>query len=182
MVRGSSTTVRAAVTLDETTVPSRLRATGSTAAVPILVSCRVEARLAGDPDVFRISDTGWQPRSLLTSKTAEWYWFVSPRRGGNHALALDVRPVVRIEETGGRRRVSDIVASTETIDISVVVRVPPEEAAREGLDRTRGLLLAVSGVLTAIAAVAAGVLGLWRLRRRRETAAAGDPGDAPDVG
>jgi hypothetical protein len=82
-----------------------------------------------------------------------------PLRGGRQTLALDVRPVVGIEETGGRRRVSDVVASTETFDISVVVRVPPEEAAREGLDRTTGLLLATSGVLTAIAAVAAGVLG-----------------------
>ncbi|MDQ1675080.1 MAG: hypothetical protein QOC93_224 [Actinomycetota bacterium] len=82
-----------------------------------------------------------------------------PLRGGRQTLALDVRPVVGIEETGGRRRVSDVVASTETFDISVVVRVPPEEAAREGLDRTTGLLLTTSGVLTAIAAVAAGVLG-----------------------
>jgi hypothetical protein len=180
MVRGNSAMVRAAVALDETGPSARLLpGSGPSASVPILVSCHVEAQLAGDPNVFTIGDTKWQSRSLLTSSTAEWYWFVTPKRGGDQTLALNVRPVVRVVETNGRREASNIVASTETFDISVTVRIPREEAAREGLDRTRSLLLAVSGVLTAIAAVVAGLLGLWRLRRRRDARAAGrsDHGD-----
>ncbi|MCW2566845.1 MAG: hypothetical protein JWN54_942, partial [Mycobacterium sp.] len=182
MVRGRSTTVRAAVTLGAAKPPAQLlHSSGSTHTVSVLVSCQVEAQLTGDAGVFEISDTGWQSRSLLTSKTAEWIWFVDPRRGGDQTLAVNVRPVVRIEERDGGRQVSSIVASTQTFDISVAVQVPPEEAAREGLDRTKVLLLSVGGLLAAVAVVVSAALGLWRIRGRRETGAAGDPGSDGDA-
>jgi hypothetical protein len=43
------------------------------------------------------------------------------------------------------------------------------------------LLLSVGGLLAAVAVVVSAALGLWRIRGRRETGAAGDPGSDGDA-
>jgi hypothetical protein len=169
MTRDVGTPVRAAVTLDET-APAREVLSGgrNPGSVAIAVSCDVEARLAADPAEFTISDTGWRSQSLATADTARWVWFVTPHRGGRHTLALDVRPIVRIQDLGGGQA-EPITATTETFEVAVSVRVPPDETARKTLDRGRTLALAVSGFLAALTGVVAAAVGLRRVVSRRRT-------------
>jgi hypothetical protein len=175
MERGVSTLVAAAVSVDRSTPASKVieGAPSVDDSVAVRVSCQVEAQLAGDPAVFVISDTTWQSRSLLTSPTATWYWFVTPRRGGDQALVLNVRPIVRVERVTGTSTLGDVPASTETFGISVAVGVPMDQAAAEVLGRIEGFLLSLEGLLTAIAGVVVSGLALWRFRRGGTGRAAG---------
>ena len=172
MTRGSTAAVTAAVTLDRSVVPERvLRSARATEAPAIVVSCIVDARLAGSEYAFTINDRSWQARSFLIANTARWAWYVSPKIGGDQALSLEVRPIVSVRYASNRSPpVSAANASLETYPVKVHVDVPWTERPAELVSRVadtlkvaQGLVEAMTGLLVALA----GLLTAAGIRRKR---------------
>jgi hypothetical protein len=105
--------------------------------------------------------------------TAQWTWYVGPKIGGNQTLLLDVRPIVKIRRPGEQDSFASAEsANIQTYPIKVHVDVPWTERPAELMSRladtfkvAQGLIEAMTGVLTALLALAA-VLGIRRARSK----------------
>ncbi len=87
---GTTLTVRAVLSADESSAIPPDDATGSSAAPLTILSvfCRVEARLRGQGAEF---DTAWFPQRIRTELAAVWVWQVTPTRDGKIPLTVDLR-------------------------------------------------------------------------------------------
>jgi hypothetical protein len=192
MTRGESDAITAVVTLDESTPPEQILHRRSARAEPgLAVSCRIEASLSASPYEIEIDKKGWIERSLLTTNTARWSWFITPKVGGTHTLVLNIRPIVRLRQLAGRsdqnRASSDLagedlvsqdLVSAEYSDVqqyetTVHVKVPWTERPQEAMSRlsatfkvAEGMVRAVTLLLVATLALG-GALGIRRRRKRR---------------
>lgn len=166
MVRGETTTVRVAVTLLTDLPPEKVLDTGLVDAQPatrqVLVTCTIQARLLGAAADFTIEDRDWLSQTLLTSPTATWTWFVTPKRESAVILTLQVRPVVLVR--GDRAGTDELPtqATTAEFPITTFVSVPTRERAQEQLDAVTGLLTSVEGAIAALVALLLAFLGLRR--------------------
>lgn len=176
MTRGDATTVVAAVTLDQSLPPDRvLRREDATAESGLVVSCRVQARLSGSQYDFDIDREDWIERSLLTSDTARWSWYVSPKIGGDHNLSLKVRPIVQFRRTDGSTVLIDASRSNvQEYETRVHVKVPWSERPQETMSRLAAtfkvaeeLITALTALLLAIPLLVAAFLGLrfWKKKK-----------------
>jgi len=174
MKRGDTQTVTAAVTLSRRVAPERVLNSVSAAASPaIVVSCIIDARLRASRYAFTVDNQTWQQRSFLTMNTARWTWYVGPKIGGNQTLLLDMRPIVKVRYASGRDSFASAEdANIQTYAIKVHVDVPWTERPAELMSRladtfkvAQGLIEAMTGVLTALVALAA-ALGIKRARSK----------------
>jgi hypothetical protein len=181
MTRGDTTTVTAAVTLDQSALPSRvLRSTGAVASPAIVVACVIEARLGASSYIFNLDERGWLSRSFLTSDTARWTWNVGPKVGGTQTLTLEVRPIVRLAPASGSSDFAGAESSdVQSYPIKVQVKVPWTERPAEVMSRladtfkvAQGLVEATTALLAALLALAA-VLGIRRSKAKDATASTG---------
>ena len=95
-----------------------------------------------------IAPTGWVERSVLTTETARWSWYVTPKLGGSHTLVLALRPIVvtaNVSASGvesARRAESSDVQQYET---RVNVKVPVSERS-QGILSTVAKMSRVAGI------------------------------------
>ena len=175
MTRGDADTVTAAVTLNQSVPRDKVlhRRDDVTAEEPgLVVSCHIEARLNASHYQFEVSDKGWVARSLLTTDTAHWSWYVTPKIGGSHTLVLDVRPIVTLRNSQ-TKQVSVETANVQEYETSVDVRVPWTERPQETMSRlaatfkvAEGLVKAITLLIVALVALGA-ALGIRGRRRKR---------------
>jgi hypothetical protein len=126
MTRGDTDTVAAAVTLNQS-LPLEwiLNRTGIVAARGLLASCEQSARLVSSSHQFEVDPSRWVGRSLLSTDTARWSWYLTPKIGGTHDLILDVRPIMSVTPIGDVLA-TDVSATRSNVleyDASVHVRV-----------------------------------------------------------
>lgn len=183
MRRGNSQTIEAAVTLRTELPPQEILKTSEVVAKQLLVSCVIEAELRAAEAEFDVQPSGWQSESLLTSSTARWTWFVTPKRGGEHELILALRPVIAVEDKSENprplpsvavdraimtgRSTERPVASTQPYRIMVDVSVPADQWVADKFDRTTVLLKSAKGMIVAFTALAGAIIALLAIRRRR---------------
>jgi hypothetical protein len=175
MTRGDTDTVTAAVTLDQSVPRDKVlhRRDDVTAEEPgLVVSCRIQARLNASQYQFEVGDKGWVARSLLTTDTAHWSWYVTPKIGGTHTLVLDVRPILTLNNTE-TEQVSAEVSNVQEYETSVHVRVPWTERPQETMSRlaatfkvAEGLVKAITLLMVALVALGA-ALGIRGRQRKR---------------
>lgn len=177
MTRGKSAVVTAAVTVDATVPAAKvLRRATAVAEEAFIVSCRLQARVRASAYDFSIDQKGWTSRSLLTTDTARWQWYVTPKTGGTHTLILELRPVVRVrrESPTGAPKTSDIgdidTADVASYETTAHVSVPWSQrpaalmtVSAKTLGVAEGLVKSVTAMLLAVAAL----VGAWRVVRRR---------------
>jgi hypothetical protein len=178
MTRGDSGTVTAAVTLDQSVPREKVlhRRDDLTAEEPgLIVSCRIEARLNPSHYQFDVSEKGWVARSLLTSNTARWTWYATPKIGGTHTILLEVRPILTLRDTE-TANVSAETSSVQQYETTVHVNVPWTERPQETMSRlaatfkvAESLVKAMTLLVVALVALGA-ALGIRSRRRRRATA------------
>jgi len=185
LTRGRSAAVAAAVSLEMKTPPDQVLDRSGATADPgvVVVSCLLQAQLSASPYDFEIDDTGWVERSLLSSDTARWSWYVKPKVGGTQTLTLRLRPIVKLRRNG---RV-DVTMSAEDADVQqyetrVHVSVPWTERPQETLSRlaatfkvAESAVEAATLLVTAIIALAV-ALGIRRRKRKRTGPAEPAPG------
>ncbi len=174
MTRGTSSVVRAAVTLDGSAPPDRiLGRRGAADDRGFVVSCSLQARLTAPPREFELSESDWVRRSLLTSDTARWSWHVTPKVGGSHTLILLLRPIVTVKPTGdgstedAGAEAANIREYETTVDVSVPLGERPGELMSRlsaTLKIAEGLATALTGFVVALVALGA-ALGIRRRRR-----------------
>jgi hypothetical protein len=180
MTRGETNTVLAAVTLEQSLPPARvLHRRGATEEPGVVVSCRVQARLSGSHYDFDIEAEDWIERSLLTTDTARWSWYVTPKIGGEKSLVLQVRPIVKFRGVAGDNILASASrSSVQEYETSVHVGVPWSDRPQETMTRlaatfnvAEGLVKALTGLLVALAALGSAVLGLrfWKKKRQPST-------------
>jgi hypothetical protein len=175
MTRGDSSAVTAAVTLDQSTPPTRvLHRPGAVAEPGVVVSCLIRAQMTASKDDFDVDHTGWVERSLLTTDTARWSWYVTPKIGGTHTLVLSVQPIVAMRS---KRGIGQALAST-TSDIGqyetrVHVNVPWSERPQEIMSRLAETFNVAEGMVKALTALVVAIIGLLAalgIRRKRDRA------------
>jgi len=159
---GDSDTVRAAVTLDQSSPPEKVLPRTDAASGPgLVVSCRLQARLTASQYEFEVNDSDWIERSVFETDTARWVWHVTPKLGGDHTLTLFVRPIVRQREEGGA---SDVSLATESdvrdYETRVHVNVPWNKRPEEFMTRTASTLNVAEGLVKALTALTLAVLAL----------------------
>jgi hypothetical protein len=175
MTRGNSEPIAAAVTLDTATPADEILHRTDAAEEPgYIVSCRLQARLRASSYQFEVDDREWVERSLLTTDTAHWSWYVTPKIGGVHTLVLQLRPVVTVQP---QRGAGDLPLSGEESNIveyetRVHVTVPWVERPQETMSRLAStfnvaeeMVGAVTGFVVALIALLA-ALGVRRARGR----------------
>jgi hypothetical protein len=175
MRRGDSETVTAAVTLNQSAPPEKvLHRPRATEELGVVVSCQIEARLSSSPYQFDVNPTGWVTRSLLTTDTARWTWYATPKIGGTHTLVLSLRPIVRVQQPASTTPISVSAQSdVQQYETEVHVNVPWNERPQETMTRlaaTFGVAQTLIEAMTAfvVALVALGTaLGIRRHRRKR---------------
>jgi hypothetical protein len=177
MTRGDSAIVTAAVTLDQSVPPRRILHRPFAVGEPgFVVTCRIEARLTSSPYQFEVSPTDWVKRSLLTTDTARWSWYVTPKIGGNHTLVLSARPIVSVHKVGSRAPISVIEeSSVQQYETTVHVDVPWTERPQETMTRlaatfhvAQTLIEAMTAFVVALVALGT-VLGIRRHRKKPAT-------------
>ena len=177
MTRGDSATVTAAVTLDQTVPRDKVLhrpATDVGEEPGILVSCRIQARLSVSQYQFEVNEADWVVRSLLTSNTARWSWYVTPKVGGTHTLVLELRPILTLRETESTtENVSPEASNVQQYETTVHVQVPWNERPQEMMSRlaatfkvAEGLVRAMTLLVLALVALGA-ALGIRGIRRKR---------------
>jgi hypothetical protein len=178
MTRGESNAVTAAVTLDQTTPPTRiLHRPGAVAEPGIVVSCRIRAQMTASTDDFDVDQHGWIERSLLATDTARWSWYVTPKIGGTHTLVLKVQPIVAVRPTGGVAAPLPASASSDIgqYETRVHVNVPWSERPQEVMSRLAETFNVAEGMVKALTALVLAVIGLLAalgIRRKRGRAKA----------
>jgi hypothetical protein len=155
------------VTLDIDAPSRRIVAVEDATVVDIRVTCRVNAQLRGAPEEFDIDERNWVTQSLLTERTAEWSWFVTPRRTGNTQLEVLLQPVIHVDSEDAVT--GEIAASILRHPITVSVSAPADQSIGVWLDRLTGLLNSAQGLLLALTAVILAALGLWAALRHRSS-------------
>jgi hypothetical protein len=163
MTRGDPAAVAAAITLDVATPPDQvLRRPDAEGESGFLVSCHVQARLRVSQYEFEVEENSWIDRSLLTSDTVRWSWFVTPKVGGTQTLILQVRPVVVITDPDASTApmVTESDASIMELETTIHVAVPWTERPQEIMSRLAAMFKVAEGLIKAITAVvlALGVL------------------------
>ena len=176
MTRGDTDTVTAAVTLDQSVPRVKVlhRRDDVTAEEPgLVVSCRIQARLHASHYQFEVGDESWVARSLLTTDTARWSWYVTPKIGGTHTLVLDVRPILTLNNTE-TEQVSAEASNVQEYETSVHVRVPWTERPQETMSRlaatfkvAEGMVRAITLLIVALVALGAALGIRGRQRKRR---------------
>lgn len=168
MRRENSKIIEAAVTLRTELPPQEILKTKEAVAEELLVSCVIEAELRADEAEFGIQPQGWKSQSLLTSETARWTWFVTPKRGGKHELVLAFRPVIAVaDKSETSRELLGVEASTQPYRIMVDVSVPGDQWVADKFDRATALLKSAEGMVTAFAALAVAIIALLAVKWRR---------------
>jgi hypothetical protein len=178
MTRGDAGTVTAAVTLDQSVPREKVlhRSNDVTAEERgLVVSCRIEARLSPSHYQFDVREKGWVARSLLTSNTARWTWYVTPKVGGTHTILLEMRPILTLRNAGSDE-VSAETASVQQYETSVRVKVPWTERPQETMSRLAATFKVAEGLVRAMTLLLVALLSLAaalrvRARRKRRTAA-----------
>lgn len=179
MTRGESSALAAAVTLDQRTPADEvLHRTGAAEESGFLVSCRVQARLRASAYDFDVSESGWVDRSLVTTDTARWSWYVTPKVGGDRTLVVQVRPILQMQDQDTALVTSeDLEGNIQEFETRAHVRVPWTERPQETMSRLAKtfqvaeslvqavtlLVLAIGGLLTA--------LGVKKWLKRRQSPA-----------
>jgi hypothetical protein len=179
MTRGDSAAVTAAVTLDRSLPRDEvLRRTGAAEEPGVVVSCRIEAQLRASEYAFEVSEKGWVERSFLTTNTARWSWYVTPKVGGTHTLVLYVRPIMKVRpaQPFADASVDAARSNVQQYEVSVDVNVPWTERPQETMSRlaatfkvAEDLVKAMTAVVVAAAALGA-ALGVRRRRKKRTNA------------
>lgn len=168
MRRGNSQTIEAAITLRTELPPPQVLETTGAIARKLLVSCVIEAELLAAEAEFDVQPQGWQSESLLTSSTAHWTWFVTPKRGGAHELILAFRPVIAVEDDpGSSQPLPPVQASTQPYRIMVDVSVPPDQWIADKLDRATALFESAKTMVVALTALVVATVALLTIKRRR---------------
>lgn len=189
MTRGETTTVVAAVTLEQSLPPARvLRRKEAAEEAGVVVSCRVQARLGASHYDFEIETEDWVERSLLTTDTARWSWHVTPKLGGEQTLVLQVRPIVEFRRAQGRSILASASrSSVQEYETSVDVSVPWSERPQETMTRlaatfnvAEDLVKALTGLLVAISLFGSAVLGLRFWKKKKTTKQRHGSPDADD--
>jgi hypothetical protein len=179
MTRGGTDTVIAAVTLGRSIPPDEIiHREGAVAEPGVVVSCLLRAELTASKYEFEIVPTGWVERSLHTTDTARWSWYVTPKIGGANSLVLKVRPIVRIrpEDSGEAVPVSAIESNVLEYETSAHVDVPWTERPQETMSRLAATFKVAEELVTALTALVAALialgatLGIRRFRRRKAEA------------
>jgi hypothetical protein len=178
MTRGDSETVTAAVTLNQSAPPEEvLHRPGAAQELGVVVSCQIEARLSSSPYQFEVNPSSWVKRSLLTTDTARWTWYATPKIGGTHTLVLSLRPIVRVQQPASTTPISvSAESNVQQYETEVHVNVPWNERPQETMTRlaaTFGVAQRLVEAMTAfvVALVALGTaLGIRRHRRKRAAA------------
>jgi hypothetical protein len=178
MTRGDSETVTAAVTLNQSAPPEEvLHRPGAAQELGVVVSCQIEARLSSSPYQFEVNPSSWVKRSLLTTDTARWTWYATPKIGGTHTLVLSLRPIVRVQQPSSTAPISvSAESNVQQYETEVHVNVPWTERPQETMTRlaaTFGVAQRLIEAMTAfvVALVALGTaLGIRRHRRKRAAA------------
>jgi hypothetical protein len=176
MTRGDTHTVRAAVTLERSIPPDELLHREDATAEPgIVVSCLLQAELTASKYEFEIDPTGWKERSLQTTDTARWSWYVTPKIGGENSLVLKVRPIVRLRPEDDAEDVSAREFESNVLEYETLahVDVPWTERPQETMSRLAAtfkvaeeLVTALTALVVALVALAA-ALGIRRFRKRK---------------
>lgn len=181
MRRGTSKAIEAAVTLRIELPPQEVLETSEAVARRLLVSCVIEAELRAAEAEFDIQPQGWRSESLLTSSTAYWTWFVTPKQGGTHELILAFRPVITVEDQTEKSSLSSYPpASTQPYRITVDVSVPPDQWVADKLDRTTALIKSATGTTVALTALVAAIIALLAIRQRRARSKSPSNNSTPD--
>jgi hypothetical protein len=179
MQRGDAETVTAAVTLNLTAPPETiLRRVGAQDEPGLVVSCNVSARLVASKYEFKVDETRWITRSLLTADTARWSWFVTPKIGGDHEIRLEFRPILaaRPEDPADIESAQAEDFDIRPVDISVHVDVAWDEWLNEQMSRLartfktgEGMVKAMTVLVVALTALGA-ALGIKRKKNKRSAA------------
>jgi hypothetical protein len=177
MTRGDSETVTAAVTLNQSAPPEKvLHRPGATEELGVVVSCQIEARLSSSPYQFEVNPTGWVKRSLLTTDTARWTWYATPKIGGTHTLVLSLRPIVRVQQPASTAPISvNAESNVQQYETEVHVKVPWNERPQETMTRlaaTFGVAQTLIEAMTALVAALIGLGAVLGIRRHRKKGAA----------
>jgi hypothetical protein len=167
---GNSQPITATVALVNTKIPPpKALDTQGKIAGPLLVSCVIEAELRAAKAEFDIEPQSWQLRSLHTSDTARWTWFVTPKLGGRQELELAFRPVIAVKVEQERENADPLpreeMASEHTYPIMVNVAVPRDQWMAEKFDRVTVLFKSAAGMITAFTLLVAAFIALlvkWR--------------------
>lgn len=179
LVRGEQHALTLAVTLDTKMPPDKLlMRSGAKSVEGYLLSCRLQARLHVASGQFDLDDHKWVDRSLLTTNTAEWAWFVRPKLGGTHTVVYELRPVLQASE---QRAPLDPVwtapseSSISQFEAAVHVEVPwsqrlPETISwiSEQTGLAEGLVAAFGGLFVALIAAIGAWQRLWKPWRKRK--------------
>jgi hypothetical protein len=184
MTRGSPAPVTAAVTLERSALPSKvLRRPGAAEETGVVVSCLLQARLTASKYQFDLDEKGWIERSFLTTDTARWSWYATPKVGGTHTLVLNVRPIVKLRPTDDKTRSLASIkgvnpaedSNVQQYETSVHVNVPWTERPQETMSRlaatfkiAESLVAALTALIVAVVALGA-VLGIRSRRNKRAT-------------
>jgi hypothetical protein len=178
MTRGDSASITAAVTLDKSIPRQEVlhRRDDLTAEEPgLVVSCRIDARLRASHYQFEVSGRGWVARSLLTTNTARWSWYVTPKLGGTHTILLDLRPILLLHDTETGSATAE-TANVQQYETSVHVSVPWTERPQETMSRiaatfkvAEALVKAITLLVVALVALGA-ALGIRGRKKTRATA------------
>jgi hypothetical protein len=188
MTRGDPDVVRAAVTFDQSTPPDEILRAHAAEEPGLVVSCHIRAQLSVSEYEFEVNEQGWVERSLLTSATARWHWYVTPKLGGTHDLVLRVHPIMktRSQDASSARTIRprhsaaqdfDLVsaenANVQEYETRIHVNVPWSERPQEMMSRlaatfkiAEGLVTALTGLVIAVLALGA-ALGLRKWKRKR---------------
>ncbi|MFK5635982.1 hypothetical protein ACI3EQ_15510 [Ornithinimicrobium sp. LYQ103] len=163
MTSGESSVVAFAVTLDQTTPADEiLQRPGPQEEFGYRVSCRVQALLEGSPYEFEISEGDWVDRSFVTTDTARWSWYVTPKIGGDSTLVTRIRPILHIEDLdAGFVTEEDLDSSIKEFETRVSVTVPWTERPQEMLSRLAKTLQIAEGFVKALTGVVLAVGGLF---------------------
>lgn len=180
MTRGDTNTVNAAVTLGRSVPPDEIiRREGAVAEPGVVVSCLLRAELTASKYEFEIDPTGWVERSLQTTDTARWSWYVTPKIGGANSLVLKVRPIVKIrpeDSAAEEASVSEFESNVLEFETSAHVDVPWIERPQETMARLAGTFKVAEELVTALTALVAALialgatLGIRRFRQRKAEA------------
>jgi hypothetical protein len=138
-----------------------------------VVSCLIQAQLTSSPYEFEVHPTGWAERSLLTRDTVRWFWYVTPKVGGTHALVLNLRPIMKLRPLGNATvSVRGTESNVQQYETSVRVHVPWTQRPQETMSRlaatfkvAEGLVTTLTGLVAALVALGA-ALGIRRQRKR----------------
>jgi hypothetical protein len=162
------------VTLDQSTPSEQILHRPSAAEeAGVVVSCRIQAKLRTAPHEFEVDPSGWVERSLLTSDTARWSWYVKPKVGGTHTITLFVRPIVKARPVGQTTVVylTGAESDVQLYETEVHVRVPWTERPQETMSRLAATFNVAEGLVKAITAFVLALLALaaaFGIRRRKK--------------